>query len=324
VAAARPRQIVIVTYDNGQLLDVAGPLQAFATTNQLLGGAAAPYRLDVVSTPGGPVTMSSGLPIVTRQLADFRRQKIDTLIVAGGPGVHAAVKERALVDWVKRQGGAARRTCSVCTGAFLLAATGLLAGRRATTHWRSCSLLQEQHPEIRVEDDPIFVREGRLWTSAGVTAGIDLALALIQEDLGRDVAMQAARQLVVFLKRPGGQSQFSAPLAAQTADDGTFSALRNWMAGNLDRDLRVERLAERAGMSPRHFARLFTGKLGATPAKLVEGLRLEAARRALEDGVAPIKTVARRCGFGDEERLRRAFVRRLGISPLQYRSRFAA
>lgn len=323
MAPRRPRQIVIVTYDNGQLLDVAGPLQTFATTNGLVADAS-PYRLDVVSHRGGAITMSSGLPIVTKKLTDFRRQKIDTLIVAGGPGVHAAVNERALVAWVARQGADARRTCSVCTGAFLLAATGLLSGRSATTHWRSCALLQERHPDIRVENDPIFVREGRVWTSAGVTAGIDLALALVQEDLGRDIAMQVARQLVVFLKRPGGQSQFSAPLAAQTADDGTFSTLQSWMAGNLDRDLRVERLAERAGMSPRHFARLFTDKTGTTPAKLVEGLRLEAARRALEDGAASIKTVAQRCGFGDEERLRRAFARRLGVSPLQYRSRFAA
>jgi transcriptional regulator GlxA family with amidase domain len=262
--------------------------------------------------------------IGTASLASLRGLAIDTLIVVGGPGVHEAAKDARLVEWLRRRAAAIGRVCSVCTGAFLLSATGLLARRRVATHWRACDALQAQHPELAVDKDNIFVRDGRFWTSAGVTAGIDMALALVQEDLGRDVAMAVARRLVVFLKRPGGQSQFSAPLSAQTADDGSFSSLHAWMAGHLDRDLRVEALAARLNMSPRHFARLYTDKTGTTPAKAVEAMRIETARRALEDSPAPLKAIAHRCGFGDEERLRRTFLRRLGVSPSQYRSRFAA
>jgi transcriptional regulator GlxA family with amidase domain len=320
---SKPRRIVFVAYEGALILDIAGPLQAFATANFLAANGAPPYRIDVVSPRGGVVTTSSGLPIVTQSVARQRSAAIDTLIVVGGAGVHEAVRDARLVRWIARQGTAARRVCSVCTGAFLLAATGLLTGRRAVTHWASVALLQERHPDVRVEEDPIFVQDGRLWTSAGVTAGIDLALALIERDLGRDTAMLVARRLVVFLKRAGGQSQFSAPLNAQSADDGTFQTLQTWMAEHLGGDLRVERLAERTRMSPRNFARLYTAKTGTTPAKAVEALRLEAARRALEETALPLKAVAHRCGFGDEERLRRTFVRRLGVSPSQYRGRFA-
>jgi len=320
----KPRRIVFVAYHDALILDVAGPLQVFATANQLRANGGEPYVIDVVSRRGGAVPTSSGLPVVTKSIASLRNAPIDTLIVAGGPGVRDAAEDAVLVTWIKHRGATARRVCSVCTGAFLLAATGLLAGRRATTHWASCALLKERHPDIRVEEDPIFVRDGRIWTSAGVTAGIDLALALVEDDLGRDMAMRVARRLVVFLKRPGGQSQFSAPLEAQAADDGTFARLQAWMADHLDGDLRVEALAERCRMSPRHFARLYTTKTGVTPAKTVEAMRLEAARRALEDSELPVKAVADRCGFGDEERLRRTFLRRLGVSPSQYRARFAA
>jgi transcriptional regulator GlxA family with amidase domain len=212
---------------------------------------------------------------------------------------------------------------SVCTGAFLLAASGLLDGRRAVTHWRSCDRLRERHPTVCVEEDRIYVRDGKVWTSAGVTAGIDLALALVEEDLGRDLALAVARHLVVFLKRPGGQSQFSTMLAAQSAGD-PFARLHQWMAAHLDADLRVERLAEAAGMSPRNFARVYVQRMGRTPAKAAEAMRIEAARRALEEGGASIEVVARRCGFGDEERLRRSFLRRLGVGPRAYRTRFAA
>lgn len=328
------RRLVVVTYDEGQLLDVAGPLQAFASACEMLAGrgpaadpARRPYDLVVASWAGGPVRTSSGLTVDTVPLAALARRPIDTLVVAGGPGVDAACQDRRLVDWIRRAAARARRVCAVCTGAFLLAETGLLAGRRAATHWRSCARLQASFPDIRVEPDPIYVRDGRVWTSAGVTAGIDLALALVEEDLGRAVALQVARQLVVFLKRPGGQAQFSEPLRAQsaTADaaDGQFASLHAWMAENLARDLSVDRLAARAGMSPRHFARLYAAKHGTTPAKAVEVLRVEAARRALEDTAAPIKRVAATCGFGDEERMRRSFLRRLGLSPIEYRRRFA-
>jgi len=214
--------------------------------------------------------------------------------------------------------------CSVCTGAFLLAATGLLSGRRAVTHWRACADLQKRYPDIAVETDPIFIRDGAVWTSAGVTAGIDLALALVQEDLGRDHALRTAQRLVMFVKRPGGQSQFSTSLWAQGADDGTFDALHGWIASNLGTDLRVERLAEEAGMSPRNFARAYRAKTGSTPAKAIEAMRTEAARQLLEQTKQPVTRIAESCGFGDEERMRRTFLRNLGIGPSAYRARFAA
>lgn len=245
-------------------------------------------------------------------------------MTVGGAGTAAAMKDDVLIAWLARQGGRARRVTSVCSGTFLLAAAGLLKGRRCTTHWRQCARLQRLFPDLTVEPDPIFVRDGNVWSSAGVTAGIDLALALIEADLGRAAALETARQLVVFLKRPGGQSQFSALLAAQARDDGSFAALHDWIADHLDADLRVEALAERAGMSPRNFARLYAERMGTTPAKAVERMRVEAARRALEETADAIEAIARRCGFGDEERLRRAFLRRLGVPPRDYRRRFAA
>ena len=320
---ARPprRRIVVLTVPDAQLLDVAGPAQVFATADEM-GSPAGGYSLTVVSPTGGVVATSSGIAIATAPPA-AARGPIDTLVIAGGPGARAAVADRALIARIRGWSKRARRTCSVCTGAFLLAEAGLLDGKRAATHWSRCGELQARYPRVRVEPDPIFVRDGALWSSAGVTAGIDLALALVEDDLGHELAMRVARGLVVFLKRPGGQSQFSAPLSAQTADDHALDALHGWMAAHLDADLRVERLAARAGMSPRTFARVYAAKLGTTPAKTVERLRVEAARRAIEEGGAPIKQIAHRCGFGDEERMRRAFVRRLGVSPSDYRTRFA-
>jgi transcriptional regulator GlxA family with amidase domain len=249
------------------------------------------------------------------------------LIMPGGPGVHAALKDEHIVDWVRRQTSSARRIASVCTGAFLLAETGILAGRRATTHWKSCGRLQQIHPDVLVDPNPIYIRDGRIWTSAGVTAGIDLSLALVEEDLGRKIAMQVARHLVVFLNRPGGQSQFSAPLEAQAAAaDGNapnhFAPLHSWIAENLTGDLRVEQLAEQAGMSPRTFARVYAAKMGITPARMVERIRVEAVRRVLEETDMPIKRIASECGFGQEERLRRAFARQVGTTPAEYRQRF--
>jgi transcriptional regulator GlxA family with amidase domain len=313
------RRVVVVAFEGAQLLDVAGPAQTFASAAEIVPGA---YAIELVSPRGGVITTSAGLALHTQAMA-ARRGPIDTLVVVGGPGVAPALEDRALLRRLRQWSARARRTCSVCTGAFLLAGAGLLDDKRATTHWGYCRALQERHPAVRVEPDPIFVRDGDVWTSAGVTAGIDLALALVEADLGHEAAMRVARRLVVFLKRPGGQSQFSAPLSAQLADDAGLDALHAWMAGHLSADLRVERLAARASMSPRTFARIYTAKLGTTPAKTVERLRVEAARRALEDGDAPIKQVAHRCGFGDEERMRRAFVRRLGVSPSDYRARFA-
>ena len=319
------RHIVFVAFDQVLLLDIAGPLQVFATACDLAAeaGHAEPYRLSVVSLRGGAVATTSGLPLLSETLDAVRGKAIDTLIVPGGRGARQDPAEPALIAWLATRSRRARRTCSVCTGAFLLAAAGLLDGRRAVTHWSHCARLQQRFPRVAVEADPIFLRDGPIWTSAGVTAGIDLALALVEEDLGRELALRVARQLVVFLKRPGGQSQFSALLQSQTSDDGSFARLHDWMAEHLGQDLRVEALAARAGMSPRNFARLYVRRLGTTPAKAVERLRLEAARRALEESGASIARVAQVCGFGDEERMRRAFLRSLGVAPQHYRQRFS-
>lgn len=326
---ATQRLVVLLAFEGVQLLDVAGPVQTFASTNEIAKAArGAPYRVVVVSRRGGPVCTSAGLPLLTRSIAGaIGKARLDTLIIPGGPGVHDALKDARTVAWVRRQFSSARRIASVCTGAFLLAETGVLAGRRATTHWKSCARLQQGYPDIRVDPDPIYVRDDRIWTSAGITAGIDLSLALVQEDLGRKVAMQVARHLVVFLNRPGGQSQFSASLEAQAAAaDGNapnqFAPLHGWIAEHLAGDLRVERLAEQAGMSARTFARVYAAKMGSTPARMVEKIRIEAVRRILEETDVPIKCVAGLCGFSQEERLRRAFARQVGTTPAEYRRRF--
>jgi transcriptional regulator GlxA family with amidase domain len=329
-----PRLIVVLAFENVQLLDVAGPVQTFASANEMVCGTrgapthGAPYRIVVVSLRRGPVRSSSGLPLVTESIAKaVGNRRIDTLILPGGAGVHDAAADNNIVAWIRRQVPAARRTASVCTGAFLLAEAGMLAGRHATTHWKFCTRLQREYPEIEVDPDPIYLRTGRIWTSAGVTSGIDLSLALVQEDLGRKVAMQVARHLVVFLNRPGGQSQFSVALEAQAAAaDGNapnhFEPLHDWIAENVAGDLRVERLAEQAGMSPRTFARIYAAKMGLTPARMVEKIRVEAVRRTLEETDMPIKQIASLCGFGHEERLRRAFARQIGTTPVEYRQRF--
>lgn len=325
MASSSVRDIVIIAFPKAQLLDIAGPLQVFATAREIFAarGLADPYRLAVVSESGGEVETSAGLRLITQAFQEISGCKIDTLIAAGGNGTYEAMNDPKLVGWIAAQAPKSRRVCSVCSGTFLLAAAGLLEGKRCTTHWNRCAQLQRKFPNLRVDPDPIFVRDGNIWSSAGVTAGIDLALALVEDDLGRSIALDVARQLVVFLKRPGGQSQFSAMLVAQSASDDRFAGLHEWLAQHLDQDLRVERLAEQAGMSPRNFARLYVERVGTTPAKTVEGLRLEAARRALEDSDASIETIARDCGFGNEERMRRSFLRRLGVAPTQYRQRFS-
>ena len=319
------RRVLIVTYDGVQLLDLAGATDTFAAANYALLqlGRLPAYEVEVASRTGGQVQTDAGLTIGTASLADTSL-RADTLIVAGGAGVFAAAMDEALVSELRRHTQYSRRNCSVCTGAFLLAATGLLAGRRATTHWLFADRFIGEHPQTILEPDAIYTKDGDVWTSAGITAGIDLCLALIEEDLGRDVAMRAARMLVVFLKRPGGQSQFSATLALQSADPSKFGGLHDWMRQNLTADLRVERLAERAGMAPRSFARLYVARVGQTPAKSVENLRLDAARLALEDTAVSIKQIARDTGFGDDERMRRAFLRELGVSPGDYRQRFSS
>jgi transcriptional regulator GlxA family with amidase domain len=319
------RHIVFVGFEQALLLDIAGPFEVFAAARKLCvaRGLPDPYRLSLISPRGGEITTSAGVGLRTLPLAALQGKPIDTLVVVGGFGSRQAVHEATLIGWIAERARHARRVCSVCTGAFLLAEAGLLDGRRAVTHWWASDEMQKRYPGVCVDPDPIFLRDGKIWTSAGVTAGIDLALALVEEDLGHTAALRVARHLVVFLKRPGGQSQFSAMLQTQARDDGCFSELHDWIAQHLADDLRVETLAGRAGMSPRNFARVYAQRTGATPAKAVELLRLEAARRALEETAAPIESIARRCGFGDEERMRRSFLRRLGVPPRQYRSRFS-
>jgi transcriptional regulator GlxA family with amidase domain len=251
------------------------------------------------------------------------QQTTDTLIVAGGRGVHAASKNPAQVAWVRERAAQCRRVASVCTGAFLLAATGLLDERRAVTHWAHCEHLGQRYPAVRVDPSPIFIRDGALWTSAGVTAGIDLALALIEDDLGSALALDVARELVVFLKRPGGQAQFSTTLSLQKTGD-RFSDLHAWIAENMAADLSIATLAARTGMSERSFVRHYRTQTGITPARAIDQLRLEAARRLLGDTSFPVKRVAARCGFGSEETMRRSFLRSMGVTPQAYRERFSA
>jgi transcriptional regulator GlxA family with amidase domain len=319
------RNVVLVAFEDVRLLNVTGPLEVFDLANTILRSeGAVPYRPMVMSRPGGATRTASGVKIFTERLSAADDIDIDTLLLPGGPGVHAAAADRDLVAWLVSRAPEVRRVCSVCTGAFLLAATGLLSGRRAATHWQDAERLQELYPDITVESDPIFVHDGQVWTSAGATAAIDLTLALVQEDLGHSVAMQAAKMLVVYLQREGGQSQFSVPLSLQTAADPEFASLHAWMRENIGEELHIESLADRAAMSPRNFQRVYTAKVGRTPAKTVELLRLEAACRALEHGALRLKQIAVECGFGDERRLRRAFHRRFGVNPLDYRDRFSS
>lgn len=316
-----PRRVDILAFERVQLLDVAGPLQVFATANELAceAGAPQPYDPHVVALRAGPVAASAGLQLIAEALP-ATRLKLDTLLVAGGFGVADACTDTSLLRWIRQRSRNARRVASVCSGAFLLAATGLLDGRRVTTHWGRCAELARRFPAVRVESDPIFVRDGDVWTSAGVTAGIDLALAFVEADMGRAAALDVARQLVVFARRPGGQAQFSAGLSLAAEPD--FDTLHDWMTTNLRGDLSVPRLAARAGMSERNFARRYHAATGVTPSRAVERLRVEAARDALGTTRRSIKDVARRCGFGSEETMRRSFIRLLSVAPRDYRQRF--
>jgi transcriptional regulator GlxA family with amidase domain len=318
------RIIEVLAYPAVQMLDVTGPLQVFASANDHVtaAGGVAPYVLRVVAKGGQSVTASAGLGIAVGPLPPSGTA-LDTLLVAGGPGIDAAAADPVLVKWVGERANKARRVASVCTGAFLLAASGVLDGRRAATHWSCCAELARRFPDVRVESDPIFVRDGSVWTSAGVTAGIDLALALVEEDLGRTVALAVARYLVVFLKRPGGQAQFSATLSLQAAED-KFGALHDWIGKHLAGDISLPALARQAGMSERSFSRRYAEATGLTPVHAVERLRVEAARRLLSESRLPVKRICRRCGFGSEETMRRSFLRLLATTPQDYRARFSA
>ncbi len=316
-----PTRVEILTFPDVQLLDVAGPLQVFSTANEILTaeGKQAHYEVTVVGRHTGMVT-TSGLTITARQLPPAG-DPIDTLVVAGGRGVNAASGDEALLSWIGRRSQAARRTASVCSGAFLLAEAGLLDGRRAVTHWERYAEFCKRYPSVRLEHDPIFVRDGNVWTSAGITAGIDLTLNLVEADLGRRIATAVARHLVVYLRRPGGQAQFSTALSLQGSESG-FDRLHAWILDNLRGDLSLSRLAEQAHMSTRSFSRHYHQAVGITPARAIEKLRVEAARQMLEQSM-PVSRVSRQCGFGSEETMRRAFLRSIGITPREYRERFA-
>jgi len=302
------RHIAVLIFPDFQILDASGPIAAFEIASRL---AAEPYEIEVLAAKAGPVASSSGVRMLADPLNDRR---YDTLLVAGGTGSRHFEALAPTVAWLRRRAGGMRRVASICSGAYLLAEAGLLDGKRATTHWGQSDRFARRYPQVRLEPDRIFVREGEVWTSAGITAGIDLALALIEDDAGADVARRTAQQLVVHQRRPGGQSQFSA-LLDMGGPSGRFAELMDWIRERLSEPLGVERLADRAAMSPRHFARAFTAETGVTPAKAVERLRLEAARVRVEDGHEPIDRVALTAGFRDPERMRRAFLRAFGQPP---------
>ncbi|MFF1448072.1 GlxA family transcriptional regulator [Streptomyces sp. NPDC058274] len=310
------RTVLVVLFDDVQSLDVTGPIEVFAGADVYRGGS---YGIVTASLDGAPVRTSSGLTLVPdHSLADAPAPH--TLLVPGGPGTRDA--DPRLIDWLRRHGPRAERLVSVCTGAGLLAEAGLLDGRRVTTHWAYCAELARDHPAIEVDPDPIYVRDGNVATSAGVTAGIDLALALVEEDLGRDAALTIARHLVVFLRRPGNQAQFSAQLAVQTAQREPLREVQQWITEHPGDELSVESLAARARLSPRHFARAFQAETGMTPGRYVDRVRLEHARRLLEDTTDGVEEISRACGYGTPEAMRRAFVRTLAASPAEYRRRF--
>jgi transcriptional regulator GlxA family with amidase domain len=354
------REVLILLFDGVQSLDVTGPLEVFtgASRYQQERGRGPAYRVRTASLTGAAVTTSSGLTLVPGgSLADLPAADdagspaaddagspadaspgapaaddgngpagsmagapaLDTLVVPGGDAGDARAE---LAAWLRASTGRTRRVTSVCTGAFLLAEAGLLAGRRATTHWAYSDELARRFPDVCVDAEPIYIRDGNVTTSAGVTAGIDLALALVEEDIGRAAALTVARHLVVFLRRPGGQAQFSAQLRAQAARRVPLREVQQWITEHPGADLSVETLAARAGLSPRQFARAFAAETGVPPGQHVAATRLEAARRMLEDGAPGIEQVARACGYGHGETMRRAFVRALGVPPASYRHRF--
>lgn len=318
-----PKIIHVLAFENAQVLDVTGPLQVFASANDLARqrGLPLPYAVNVIATQAGPVMTSAGLALLAEPLPAID-QRCDTLVIAGGWGVYGVAEDPTLVQWVRDKSLHTRRMASVCTGAFLLAASGLLDGCRVATHWTRCEELARKFPALTVEANPIFIQQGAVWTSAGVTAGIDLCLALVEDDLGRAIALEVARHLVVFLKRPGGQSQFSVTLSLQKSDS-RFAELHAWIADNLTLDLSIATLAAQAGMSERSFVRHYRTETGQTPARAVELIRVENARRQLADSTTSIKRIAMQCGFGCEETLRRSFLRALSVTPQAYRERFS-
>ncbi len=315
---AEPR-IVIVTFQTAQILDVTGPLEVFSSASRFL--PSVHYRTEVVTVAGGSVTASCGLEFASSPIREVRGP-VDTVMVAGGADMDAAAVDEQLLDQVRRLAADARRVTSVCSGAFVLAAAGLLRGKRATTHWAECEQLHAAYPEVTVDLDSIYVHDGNVWTSAGVTAGIDLALALLADDHGHAAAATVARQLVVYLQRSGGQAQFSSLLAGQTADSEPVRDLLAWLRDHLADDLSVAALARQVNLSERQFTRVFKAEVGATAADHVEAVRLDSACRLLESTNRTIEQIARACGFGTPETMNRTFRRRLDTTPGEHRHHF--
>jgi len=317
------RGVVIVAFPGFQSLDAVGPFEVFAGATRASGVLGRPggYGVVLCSSGGGPVRSESGLDLGTGPLPEAGAP-IDTVVLAGGKGVSSARGDEGLVSWIAAVAPRCRRVATVCTGAFLAAEAGLLEGRRVTTHWARADQLATEFPSLEVDPDPIYVRDGKYWTSAGVTAGIDLALALVQEDLGVEVAQTVARWMVMFLHRPGGQTQFASPVWVPRAERSTVRVVQSLVEAAPGGDHRVPTLAAAAGMSVRHFTRVFTAEVGETPGRFVERVRLEAARRELEATTDTLDVVAARCGLGTAETLRRVFQRRLSVAPDFYRRRF--
>jgi transcriptional regulator GlxA family with amidase domain len=322
---ARPHRVVMLGYPDAQILDITGPLEVFGRTSRLLqdrGISRTPaYSVELVGLKAGAFACSSGVRLVAeRSYRDV--SSADTLLIAGGIGCYSVMQDGGVLRWIRRLAPKVLRLGSVCTGALILARTGLLDGRSATTHWDDTDDLARVSPSIEVQPDAIYVRDGKFYTSAGITAGMDMALAMVEEDWGQPLALAVAQMLVMFLKRPGGQSQFSGQLEAQFSEDDKLRELQLWMLEHLDQDLSVPRLAARAAMSERNFARRFTQTVGIPPAQYVSRIRLETARRKLEENGLQVAQVARRCGFGTQETMRRTFISELGVSPSDYRERF--
>jgi transcriptional regulator GlxA family with amidase domain len=319
----RVHRLVVVAYEGMQSLDVTGPYEVFAGANQVIdefGRRGPRYTLTIASLRGAPIACESGLQVVTERLGSIERA--DTLLLPGGSGCGAAAADAALLDEIRRLSASSRRLLTVCTGAFVAAGAGLLSGRRVTTHWARAARLQRDHPDVIVDPDPIFVRDGRVWSSAGVTAGIDLALAVVEHDHDADVAQIVARWLVMFLRRPGGQSQFATAVWSDRADPGPVRAAQDAIDADPGGEHTVAALSRRVGMSERHFTRCFAEQVGVPPARYVASVRVEAARRELETTTATVDAIARRVGFGTAETMRRTFLRRIGVAPDDYRRRF--
>jgi transcriptional regulator GlxA family with amidase domain len=321
----RPHRVVMLGYPDAQILDITGPLEVFGRTARLLqdrGISHTPaYEVELVGLKPGAFATSSGVRLVAER--GYREvPSADTLLIAGGFGCTSVMQDQDVLRWIRRLAPKVRRLGSVCTGSLILARTGLLDGRAATTHWDDTQALIDISPSIKVQRDAIYTRDGNIYTSAGVTAGMDMALAMVEEDWGQPIALAVAQILVLFLKRPGGQSQFSGHLAAQFSEDDKLRELQLWMLDHMEQELSVPKLAARALMSERNFARRFTQTVGMTPAAYVSKIRLEAARRKLEENDLQVSQVARRCGFGTQETMRRTFVAELGVSPSDYRERF--